>query len=268
MAGVITGAIINAVAGDRAANTQANAATSAANTQADANRYATDIQKQMFDKQIELQEPWRQAGVNALTKMRGGDYSPVPTFAFNYNQNTDPGTQFRLQQGLNAMNATAAARGGLISGNALKAGQDYGQAQGSQEYQNAFNRYLKSYDAGVNQANTMYNRSASLAGVGQTATNNLSGAASQYGANAANLASATGTAQGNAILAGGNARASAYQGYGTAAGQMLGGIYNQWGKGGGYDGWQTSGDNTYFGSNSSGMGSGEGYSGMNADIGL
>jgi len=35
-----------------------------------------------------------------------------------------------------------------------------------------------------------------------------------------------------------------------------------------YDGWQTSGDNTYFGSNSNGMGAGEGYSGMNADIGL
>ena len=35
-----------------------------------------------------------------------------------------------------------------------------------------------------------------------------------------------------------------------------------------YDGWQTSGDNTYFGSNSKGMGAGEGYSGMNAELGL
>jgi len=35
-----------------------------------------------------------------------------------------------------------------------------------------------------------------------------------------------------------------------------------------YDSYQTSGDMTYFGSNSSGMGAGEGYSGMNADIGL
>jgi hypothetical protein len=35
-----------------------------------------------------------------------------------------------------------------------------------------------------------------------------------------------------------------------------------------YDGWQTSGDNTYFGSNSNGMGAGEGYSGMNAELGL
>jgi hypothetical protein len=35
-----------------------------------------------------------------------------------------------------------------------------------------------------------------------------------------------------------------------------------------YDQWQTSGDNTYFGANSNGMGAGEGYSGMNADLGL
>jgi len=35
-----------------------------------------------------------------------------------------------------------------------------------------------------------------------------------------------------------------------------------------YDAYQTAGDNTYFGSNSNGMGAGQGYSGMNADIGL
>jgi len=250
MAGIITGSIINAFAGNKAADTQANAATQAADTQAGANRYAADLQKQMFDKQIELQAPFREAGVNALNKMQGGDYSPIPAFAFNYNQNTDPGTQFRIQQGLDAMNATAAARGGLISGNALKAGQDYGQAQGSQEYQNAFNRYLKSYDAGVNQANVGYNRVASIAGVGQTAANNLSTAAGQYGVNAGNLASATGTAQGNALLAGGNARASAYQGFGTAAGQALGGVYNYMnGLGGGNGGASYNGPD--YGSNSS-----------------
>jgi hypothetical protein len=53
----------------------------------------------------------------------------------------DPGYAFRLKEGLNAMNASAAARGGLISGNALRAGQQYGQEMGSQEYTNAFNRY-------------------------------------------------------------------------------------------------------------------------------
>jgi len=34
------------------------------------------------------------------------------------------------------------------------------------------------------------------------------------------------------------------------------------------DSWQTAGSNQYFGANSNGMGAGQGYSGMNADLGL
>ena len=35
-----------------------------------------------------------------------------------------------------------------------------------------------------------------------------------------------------------------------------------------YDQWQTTGSNQYFGNNSNGLGAGEGYSGMNAELGL
>jgi len=35
-----------------------------------------------------------------------------------------------------------------------------------------------------------------------------------------------------------------------------------------YDQWQTAGSNDMFGANSNGMGAGQGYAGMNADIGL
>ena len=35
-----------------------------------------------------------------------------------------------------------------------------------------------------------------------------------------------------------------------------------------YDAYQTTGSNQYFGANSNGMGAGEGYSGMNADLGF
>jgi len=48
--------------------------------------------------------------------------------------------------------------------------------------------------------------------------------------------------------------------------KVVGGI--NLGGGSGVDGWQTSGDNTYFGDNSNGMGAGEGYSGMNEELGL
>jgi hypothetical protein len=220
MAAVITASVINAFSSDRASSKQADAAQNAANTQADANRYAADIQKQMFDKQIELQEPWRQAGITALNKLTplASEYTKFGMAQFQQ----DPGYAFRLKEGQRALDQSAAARGGLISGNALKAAQRYGQEMGSQEYQNAFTRYLREREAQLNPLQ-------SLAGVGQTTAQTMAGQAGQYGANVGNLASATGASSANALLAQGQARASAYGGYGQAAGQALQGLYNNWG---------------------------------------
>ena len=252
------GSIVNSVAdifGVGPASQQAKGVESAAAaSQASANQ-SLALQREMFNKQIELQEPWRQAGVNALTKMRGGDYSQTPQFAFNYNQNTDPGTQFRLQQGLNAMNATAAARGGLISGNALKAGQDYGQAQGSQEYQNAFNRYITGYNADVARANNMYNRVSNIAGTGQTTSNQLASMAGNYGQNASNTILGQGANRANSELQLGNIRGSQYGNIGNAIGQ-IGGMFggDMFGGGASYSGpsygTNSSFDNSWFDTNS------------------
>ena len=52
----------------------------------------------------------------------------------------DPGYQFRLRQGQEALDASAAARGGLGSGAQQKALLEYGQDLGSQEYQAAYGR--------------------------------------------------------------------------------------------------------------------------------
>jgi len=124
-----------------------------------------------------------------------------------------------LAEGQKALERSAAARGGLISGNALKAAERYGQEMGSQEYQNAFNRYYREREA-------MLNPLQSLAGVGQTTAQSLGGAAQQLGTNVGNLASATGASTANSLLAAGQARASAYQGYGSALGQGISGIGN------------------------------------------
>ena len=223
MAAVITASVINAFSSHEASNTQAGAARDAANTQAEANRYAADIQYKMFQEQQALQKPWLEAGQNALTRLtgglaKGGEFG-TPFSQTNWQQ--DPGYAFRLAEGQKALDRSAAARGGLISGNALKAAQRYGQEMGSQEYQNAFNRYYREREA-------MLNPLQSLAGVGQTTAQSLGGAAQQYGSAAGALASATGASSANALLAQGNARASAYGGYGQAAGQGLQGLYNNW----------------------------------------
>ena len=155
----------------------ANAANKASSTQAAAADQATQLQERMFNKQVELQEPWRQAGMNALNKMQSGD-------VMGY---MDPSYQFRLGEGLKALDRQAAARGGLISGGALKAAQRYGQDFASQEFGNA------------------YNRLAGLAGVGQTATGAQSNAAGQFGTNAGNLMTSAGAARASGYVGGANA---------------------------------------------------------------
>jgi hypothetical protein len=184
-------AILGAYTSNRAANAQANAAQA-----------GIDAQERMFNRQVELQEPFRKAGEEALNKLipLSSNYTP-----FGMNQFTqDPGYGFRLSEGMKALDRTAAARGGLLSGATLKGAQRYGQDLGSQEYQNAFNRYQI-------ERNAQLNPLQSLAGVGQTATNTLTGAAGQMGQNLA-------AGYGNVA----NARASGYVGGTNALTSALG----------------------------------------------
>ena len=179
----------------------ANAAGSAASAQASAADRAAQLQQDQFNRQVELQAPWRQAGERALGKLEGAsEYTPFGMSQFQ----ADPGYGFRLSEGQKALERQAAARGGLISGGALKAAQRYGQDMGSQEYTNAFNRYQTERQARLGPLQ-------SLAGVGQTSVNQL-GAAGQNYANQA----------GEAIGQAGQARASGYMGQANALSQGLG----------------------------------------------
>lgn len=54
----------------------------------------------------------------------------------------DPGYQFRVQQGMKALEGSAAARGGLLSGSTARGITNYGQQAASQEYGAAYNRAL------------------------------------------------------------------------------------------------------------------------------
>jgi len=158
----------------------ARASKSAAGTQAESADRATELQERMFNKQLELQEPFRQAGVNALNRLESGDIMGE----------MDPSYKFRFGEGMKALERSAAARGGLISGGALKAAQRYGQDVASTEFGNA------------------YNRLASRAGFGQTATGAMGTAAGQFGANAGNLMTGAGAARASGYVGGANALTS------------------------------------------------------------
>ena len=112
-----------------------------------------------------------------------------------------PGYQFRVDQGRQAIERSAAARGGLNSGATMKALQGYGQGMAADEY------------------GTFYNRLGAMSGTGQTQVNSLASLGANSAAN-----------QGNSLMQAGNARASGYANqaniFGGAASQIAGGIGN------------------------------------------
>jgi hypothetical protein len=147
--------------------------------QAGATRYAADLSQQQYEQTRQDQMPFLEAGKTALNQLipLASNYKP-----FDYNAMTaDPGYAFRLSEGQKALDRQAAARGGLISGSALKAATRYGQDMGSQEYTNAFNRYQTERAAQLNPLQ-------SLAGVGQTTATNLGTMGAQNAATMGNYA--------------------------------------------------------------------------------
>lgn len=191
-------------------------AKKAAATQAQAARDANAAQERMFQKQIDLQEPFRQGGMTAQQEIMqllgiGGDknaagYGSLGKAFGNEQFQQDPGYAFRQSEGMKALERSAAARGNLLSGSSMKGIQRFGQDLASQEYQNAFNRYQTERAAKLNPLQ-------SLMGSGQSSANVLTGAAGQMGQNeASNLYNA------------GQARASGYVGQANALNSALGQI--------------------------------------------
>jgi hypothetical protein len=172
---IIAGAVVgSAILGGAASK-------SASGAQADAANRATEAQREAFDKQTELNKPFYDTGVNALTRLSNQLPYTRDTFTFQ----EDPGYAFRFNEGIKGLNASAAARGGLISGNALRAATDYGQASGSQEYQNSYNRYLANQALKLQEYNTNTANQQYLTNLGQSSANNQANAIGNFGNSAA-----------------------------------------------------------------------------------
>ena len=173
-----------------------SAAKSAASTQSASADRAAELQAAQYLQTREDQAPYRTAGYNALAELQRTAGNVPGAFKFGPSDyKADPGYAFRLSEGQKALDRQAAARGGLISGGALKAATRYGQDMGSQEYTNAFNRALTGYNTDVARENQLYNRQSALAGIGQTSTNLVGQAGQNYATNAGNLITGAGAAQ-------------------------------------------------------------------------
>jgi hypothetical protein len=188
----VGGAVIGAVASNKAASKQEDAANNATSESRREYEQTRQDQLDQLAQQRADQQPWLDAGKSALAKLASGVNLP-----------TDPGYQFRVSEGEKAIQRAASGRGGLYSGATLKALARFNQDTASNEY------------------GASWNRLASLAGLGQTATNQIGQAGQNaYGTIAGAGANASNNASQN-MLGAANARASGYVGGANAIGNGI-----------------------------------------------
>lgn len=235
------GGVLGGVASLGGAIIGANASKSAAKSQVAAADAATAEQRRQYDQTRQDMLPFYQSGIGANQQLayllginpgnvEGGASDPYSGVNKNIGDfgslsksfgmedfQQDPGYSFRLSEGQKALERSAASRGMLNSGATMKAALRYGQDMGSQEFQNAYNRYN-------NDKTTLYNRLAGISGSGQNTANTLA----SVGQNTANNI-------GNNIIGAGNARAAGTMGAAnawTTGLNNIAGSFNSFGGGG------------------------------------
>jgi hypothetical protein len=166
------------------ANKAAGAATDAAQTQANAAKYAADLQNQNLQQTRQSLQPFINTGYDAQGYLRNllglgsptdsGTYGSLtkPFDAQTFQQYKDPGYEFQLQQGQQALQNSQAAKDGVLSGAALKDLIGFNQGMANNAYQNAFSRYMTQNDA-------TYNRLSNLLGIGENAAAGLGNTGAQ-----------------------------------------------------------------------------------------
>jgi hypothetical protein len=226
------------------------------------------LQRELYNKQVENLSSFKSAGEAGQARLLDllglsgnkdapGYGSATTTFKVEgFNPNTllqsfntqqmeaDPGYAFRLEEGQKAIDRSAAAKGGLQSGAALKAAAEYGQSMGSQEYQNAYNRFMTTQNAQAQNYGNAFNRFQTernntlaplqnLQTVGEAAaaqqsasagalSSGSSGALQNYGANTSNAYGAAGAAQGQTAANLGTGSSTAYGNYGAGLSNIYG----------------------------------------------
>jgi hypothetical protein len=153
------------------------------------------LQYKQYQDTVARQKPFYDVGVNALPELvQASKYTPFGMAQFQ----ADPGYAFRLSEGQKALDRTAAARGGLLSGSALKAATRYGQDMASQEYTNAFNRYQAERQARLGPLQ-------SLTGMGQTTAQQIGNAGQTMATNVGNDITNSAAARASGYVGGANA---------------------------------------------------------------
>lgn len=202
-AAVVGSAVVGAYSANKASKTQAKAAREGAAAEERIAAENLAFQREMAEQQREDFAPWRDVGQQALNSIWEG----VQSGAFEVgkiNLEDDPGYRVRMQQGVEALDASAAARGRLLSGAQQKALTKFGQEQGSQEFANAYAR-------AANEKARKFNILSGLSQGGQASAAGQAQTTGQLAQTSGNIMSNLGRTQNIAAQNVGAARASGYR---------------------------------------------------------
>lgn len=183
-----------AAATTEAARIQAAAAKHAADQQYAAATEALAVHTAEWKKMQQNMGPYLEAGGKGLNQLSYGlglpGYSGTgeagylqkafdeKDFAANFTKS--PGYEFRLSEGVKALDRSASASGNLLSGQQLKGVTRYGQDFASNEYQNAYNRSYSNY---IQNQDTQFNHLAYLTNMGQNTAVQQGQAGANYASN-------------------------------------------------------------------------------------
>ena len=264
----LIGGLMGSSAAQNAASVQAAGAEKGAALEQENSQKALDFQNGVWNQTQSNLNPYINSGQNANSALayglglggngqgtgldsgsllkRYGSFSAPTTL----DEQNDPGYQARLKLGTDAIQRSAAARGGVLSGGTGKALNSYAQDYASNEYGNVYNRALQGYQTNANNyytgQNNAYSRLMGMSNSGQQAA----GTEGQLGQSASNNVTGNlmGTAQ-NVAQQYNNAAAATASGYvGSAnawggalngAGNSLSNIALLMGKGGGNSGYSS-----------------------------
>lgn len=190
----IGSALIGRNASRNAARTAADASNRAADATLQANRESLDFLREGRDIARGDLAPYRDAGLadyNALRANVGTSFQE------------SPGYRFAFDEGVNAIDRAASARGLLNSGARLRELTRFGQGVANQEYGNWLSRLQ------------------ALAGVGQTATGQAASLAASAGGQGAGMIQQAGTNAAQMQMQGGQAQAA---GQVNSANALMGGL--------------------------------------------
>lgn len=193
----------SALLGYAGAKQQAGAATGAAEKQYQASLEGIRQQREMFDILNKQQAPYREAGYGGLSKIQ----EMLPYFTKQPTAEdiqSMPGYQFALKQGLGAVSQ---------GGNVLSPGSNVDVARQKFATDYTLGQALPAYQ---NMQTNIFNRLASIAGIGQTAQGQTQTLGTGTASNIANLGIGGASALGAGQIGAANAMAGGLQGIGNA----------------------------------------------------